>query len=89
MKEKRYQMFLNKRKETDEYKQELECFQQTGNQLRREREQQNYERKMLIRQQKEKGKQKELEFKNEKRLMALREKEKLRNVHRDEIYTYE
>lgn len=44
---------------------------------------------MLIRQQREKGKQKEMEFLNEKRLMAIREKEKLRNLHRDEIYTFE
>ena len=44
---------------------------------------------MLIRQQREKGKEKELKFLNEKRMMAVREKEKLRMIHRDEIYTFE
>lgn len=56
MKEKRYQMFLRKRKETIEYKREIEEIKTAGNQLRREREKQNYERIMLIREQKEKGK---------------------------------
>lgn len=89
VKEKRYQMFLSKRREADDYKMQLTGFKNQCTQLRREREQQNYERKLLIRQQKERGKQKEQEFLAEKRMMALREKTNLKNAHREEIYNYE
>lgn len=82
-------MFLSKRKEVDQYKMELDGYRTQCNQLRKERELQNYERKMLIRQQKEKGKQKEMEYLNEKRILALREKANMKNIHREEIYSYE
>ena len=66
-KDKRYQMFLIKRKEAEDYKREIASHKTELINLRREREQQNFERKLLIRQQHEQGKKKHMQFLAEKR----------------------
>ena len=89
VRERRYQMFLNKRRETDEFKQQLTGLKGACVNVRREIQQQNFERKLLIRQQRERGQQKYQDFLVEKRMIALRDKANNKLAHQQEIYTYE
>ena len=51
IKEKRFQMFMQKRQEVDNYKKERAMLQDQKSNYMQEKEQENYKRKLLIRQQ--------------------------------------
>ena len=89
IKEKKFKVFLDKRKEVDEYKKERQQLRELKMSYQAEREQENYERKMLIRQQLAYGQLKKMEFYEAKRKGAQRDKGSLMETQRQDIYAAE
>ena len=75
IKEKRFQMFMQKRQEVDDYKKERAMLRDQKVNFMLEKEQENYKRKILIRQQLALGQLKKQEFYESKRLHAMRDKD--------------